>query len=170
MNPADRKAFLEIVIGFAELKGKQLSPAALELYWRAMQDWPIDEFRAAASYLLKTSEFMPTPADFERLRKASRPTAGEAWLRVLDNVRSSDYRRGQTCGGVIDRAVAALGGYHVVGHCEIDKIGFLERRFAEHYDAMQDVDDTRAAVPQIAAPTPAIAQSVRAVLPNLRAN
>lgn len=149
MNPTDRKAFVEIVVGFAELKGKALSAPAIELYWHAMRHWPIDDFRAAAEHLLRSCEFMPTPKDFEDIRKAGRLTAGEAWLRVLENVRSSAYRRGETCGGAIDRAVYALGGYHVVGHCDIDRLGFLERRFADHYETMQDAADTREAVPRL---------------------
>ena len=166
MTPADRKSFLEIVVGLAELKGKQLSAPALELYWHAMRDWPIADFRAAAGHLLRSCEFMPTPKDFEDLRKAGRPTAGEAWLEVLDNVRGSAYRRGETCGGAIDRAVQALGGDHVVGHCDTDRLGFLERRFAEHYEAMQDADETRMRLPNIA--TPRIARDVQAMLPDLR--
>ena len=73
MNAIDRKAFCEIVLGFAELKGKQLSAAAIELYWRSMQHWPLEDFRAAAQQLLRTCEFMPTPKDFEDLRRASKP-------------------------------------------------------------------------------------------------
>ena len=87
MTPDDRRPCLEIVIGFAELKGKKLSTPALELYWTAMQAWDLQDFRAAANHLLKTCEFMPTPKDFEDLRKAGRMKAGEAWAFVLDRVR-----------------------------------------------------------------------------------
>ena len=71
MQPSDRKAFLEVVVGFAELKGKQLSAPALELYWNAMQGWTIEDFRKAAAHLLQTCEFMPTPKDFNDLKKAA---------------------------------------------------------------------------------------------------
>jgi hypothetical protein len=152
MKPADRKQFVEVVLGFAELKGKALSAPALELYWRAMQDWSLDDFRAAAEQLVRTSEFMPTPKDFEDLRKMGRPTAGEAWLEARACARGWRERESAVCTGnrLIDRAVAAIGGYRAIAMCDLDRIGFLERRFAEHFESMQDAEDVRDAVPQLA--------------------
>ena len=37
MTPDDRKAFAEVVIGLAELKGRKLSSVSIELYWRSLQ-------------------------------------------------------------------------------------------------------------------------------------
>lgn len=153
MIPADRKRFIEIVVGFAELKGKQLSPPALEIYWRAMRDWDIDSFAAAAEQLLRTCEFMPTPKDFEDLRKAGRPTAGEAFARAVKHAASSAYREGPLGDPLVDQAVRALGGYVVIAMCDQDKLPFLERRFVEHYEAIQDAEDVRDTVPQLMGPT-----------------
>jgi hypothetical protein len=148
MTPSDRQSFIEIVIGFAELKGKQLSAPALELYWNAMQHWTMQDFQQAANHLVRTCEFMPTPRDFESLRKAGRITAGEAWAMVLAAVRRSDYDHGIS--PLIDRVVGACGGYRLIGQTEVNQTQFIERRFAEHFEVIQDADDTRAAVPQIA--------------------
>lgn len=152
MTPDDRKQFVEVVLGFAELKGKALSTPALELYWRAMQGWALDDFLAAADQLVRTSEFMPTPKDFEDLRKAGRPTAGEAWLEARACARGWREREASVSTGdrLIDRAVGAIGGYRAIAMCDLDRMGFLERRFAEHFESMQDADDVREAVPQLA--------------------
>jgi hypothetical protein len=148
MAPEDRKTFLEIVIGFAELKGKTLSAPALELYWNAMQHWSIGEFQQAANHLVRACEFMPTPKDFEDLRKASRPTSGEAWIKARATARR-DWNM-KTCGDLlIDRAVVAIGGYNAIGMCDIDKMHFLERRFAEHFETMQDVEEVRSELPML---------------------
>ena len=147
MIPEDRQAFLETVVGFAELKGKQLSAPALELYWRALQDWELEDFRAAAAYLLKTCEFMPTPKDFEDLRRAGRMTAGEAWGEVLECARHGDPPPDDP---LLRRALRAIGGINTVMMSETDKTHFLERRFCEHYETMRESDDAREAVPQIA--------------------
>lgn len=158
MTPQDRKAFLEVVIGFAELKGKQLSAPGLELYWHAMQHWSMEEFRAAANHLIRTCEFMPTPKDFEDLRKASRPVPAEAWIKARGAIRScyqitaagAVYGTGGTCGDpLIDRAVHAIGGYAAIAQCETDKLHFLERRFTEAYEAMEDAQEVRKALPQL---------------------
>lgn len=154
MTPEDRKSFLEVVLGFAELKGKHLSAPALELYWRAMYQWSLDDFRAAAEHLLRTCEFMPVPADFERLRRAGKATPGEAWVAVLEHCTGPyRYREGIDDGGPIDQAVAVLGGYRAVAMHNSNFLHALERRFAEHYTSGVEVATVRAAVPQIAANT-----------------
>jgi hypothetical protein len=148
MTPADKPEFAEIVTGFAELKGKQLSKPALLLFWNSMQHWEMDEFREAANQLIRTCDFMPTPKDFEDLRKAGRPTAGEAWAQIRLMARSS--YTAEPDDPVAARALQALGGLRAVAMCDSDKVHFLERRFAEHFVDLQDAEDIRAAVPQIA--------------------
>lgn len=155
MNTGDRKQFIEIVMGFAELKGKQLSAPALELYWRSLRHWSLEDFQQAAEHLIRTCEFMPMPKDFEDLRKAGRPTAGEAWARAVASCGSCHSARGYTSGGscgdqFIDRVVRAIGGYRVIAMCDSEKLHFLERRFSEHFETMQDATDVRESVPQIA--------------------
>jgi len=148
MESSDRQKFIEVVIGFAELKGKQLSAPALELYWAALKDWSLDEFKAAASYLLKTTEFMPTPNSFEELRRAGRLTAGEAWSMVLEHAKG-EWRQGVIGEPLVDKAVQILGGYREIAMCDTSKLGFLERRFCDHYDDLETVEDTRVAVPEL---------------------
>jgi hypothetical protein len=156
MQPADRTEFLAILNGLAAIKpGVKLTPEALTLWWSCMRGWSIADFRAAASHLATSMEFMPSPFHFEQLRKAARLPAGEAWDQARracgTAVQGGHVTQNGSCGDeLIDRAVRALGGYGVIAMCESDKLHFLERRFAEHYDAIQDADDTREAVPQIA--------------------
>jgi hypothetical protein len=153
MKLADYEAFCEIVGGFAELKGKQLSAAAIELYWRAMSAWDIDDFRAAAEHLLRTCEFMPVPSDFEKLRRASsRDSVTEAWNFACKHAVS---RNGQPPSGgidgypVIDQCVRAIGGLQAIWACEADKLHFLERQFAERYAELLDVTEVREALPEL---------------------
>ena len=148
MQASDRQAFVEVVVGFAELKGKQLSAPALELYWKAMKDWTLDEFQAAAGRLLKTSEFMPTPLNLEELRKAGRPTTGEAWGMALEHAKGA-WRQGDCGDPLVDKVVRFLGGYREIAHCPTTKLGFLERRFCEHYENLETAEDTRLAVPEL---------------------
>lgn len=150
MKPNDRPKFLEIVLGFAELKGKQLSAPALELYWRAMQSWSITEFAAAAEQLLRTREFMPVPKDFEDLRKAGRMTPGEAFARAMEIARDcSPYRAASSGNGRIDAAARACGGYFTMGQQQTEKLGFLENRFTEHYETISGAEDVRESLPAL---------------------
>jgi hypothetical protein len=152
MNLTDRKPFLEIVIGFAELKGKALSAPALELYWNAMQGWELQDFQAAANQLLRTCEFMPTPKDFEDLRKAGRETAGEvfAGLRQWLEYTPTGYCLKANTPRNIASSFRAMGGPNAYAMCNEEKLPFLERRFCQHYDQITSAADTRDAVPQIA--------------------
>jgi hypothetical protein len=166
MIAADRGAFLDIVLGFAEIHSKQLSVPALNSWWNAMSPgWSIDEFRQAANHLLRTLKFMPSPADFENLRKAGRPTAGEAFAQAVEASKScaqGGYFTDNVASGdrLTDRVVRAIGGYRVIAMSEVDKLHFLERRFTEHYETMQDADHVREALPQLARGQPATLTSV----------
>lgn len=151
MNAEDRKPFLEIVMGFAELRGKVLSAPALELYWNAMQGWDLADFRAAAEHLLRTCRWMPTPDHFEDLRKAGRNTAGEAWLVARCHIiwTFEGFTLHRDCPPLVAKAVHMVGGPNVIGMCDENKLTFLEKRFVEHYEAIEDATDTRQTLPQI---------------------
>ena len=164
MQPEDRRAFLEVIVGFAELKGKALSAPALELYWNAMQAWSIEDFRAAANHLVGTCQFMPTPKDFEDLKRAGKPTTAEAWLSArkacMWTIQGYIERPGTD--PLISQALRTIGGANALAICDEDKLHFLERRFVQVYESLQDSNDTRQALPQIAGP------AARPRLPGLR--
>lgn len=152
MNGTDSKRFAEILTGMAELYGQSLTQPAIRIYWQAMQDWTLADFEQAASHLAKTAKYFPRPADFNALRKrAGTLTSGEAWAKVLDYCRGA-YRDGAglDSGGPIDQAAHALGGYRSIAMHDTDALHFLERRFAEHYGAVGEADETRRSVPALA--------------------
>lgn len=160
MQQSDFKRFNALMNGMAKLYERELDRAVLDAYWLALGDWTLEAFEAAAAQLMRTSKFMPRPADFHELRKAGRLTAGEAWARVLEYVRK-DYCHWQG-GGVsklgsvpepdgvlIDRAVKAIGGYQAIAMSQTDQTHFLEKRFCDHYHSIQDATEIREAVPQL---------------------
>ena len=152
MTPADRPKFAQTLVGLSAMKpGKGLTPEAIDVWWNAMQHWSLPEFLDAASHLARSVEFMPSPYHFEQLRKAQLPTAGEAWDEILQLARSSF--NGEPDDPVAARALRAIGGLRAVAMSDTSKTQFLEKRFAEHYAQMQEAEDTRESVPQIAGPT-----------------
>ena len=148
MQLSDKPDFLATLIGLAAIKpGGKLPKEAYEIWWQSMQGWSLEEFKQACTHLARSVEFMPSPFHFEQLRKAGRPTAGESWAVALACAR----RGGRTSGyDLIDRAVQAVGGYSAIGMSEVDKTHFLEKRFCEHFETLQDAQDTRESVPQVA--------------------
>jgi hypothetical protein len=150
MQPADLNRFCEILNGLAAVKpGKDLTKQALAIWWNSMQDWSIEEFAAAASHLALSVEFMPSPFHFQQLRKAAKPAAAEAWAIALE--RCKHWRIARDARDVIDRAVAGLGGYRAIAMADIERdLPHFQRRFAEYYAQLEDVESIRHALPSIA--------------------
>lgn len=153
MTPNDRPRFGRVMLAFAEIKGRKLTPPALELYFAAMHHWSIDAFEAAAKHLLRTCEFFPTPADFDHLRRAGELQAGEAWALVLEHIRNGGYRYGRSdeLPPEVNRAITACGGWHHVATADPIRQGMIERAFLKHFEQLADVEQIRQHVPQIAA-------------------
>ena len=71
MDSGDRPEFVRVLNGLAAIKRVDLTEDVYELWWQSMKNWPIDDFKDAAGYLLKNCQFMPAPFDFEVRRKSS---------------------------------------------------------------------------------------------------
>lgn len=143
MLPADRPEFMRVLNGLAAIKSKDITPEALSLWWSAMSRWSIEEFKSAASHLVGACQFMPTPYDFEQLRKAGQPTAGEAWQRVLGGSELDPGSREE-------RAARIVGGQYHIRHANIEKdLPFIARRFREVYEELTEADGVREALPEI---------------------
>jgi hypothetical protein len=157
MQPADRPEFLKILNGLAAIKpGGKITPEALDVWWLAMQSWSLAEFKGAAGHLAGSVEFMPSPFHFEQLRKANAPTSGEAFATAVAHAASGNWRNGGCGDPLVDRAARSLGGYRVIAMCDEDKLSFLERRFAEHFESITDAEEVRDALPYLTPSRPAL--------------
>lgn len=143
--------FKSVMTGMSEVFQRELSNPLLDAYWLALRSWSLADFEAACGQLMQTATFMPRPVDFSNLRKAGRLTAGEAWAEVMTHVRAGNYgHRGIVVSELVDRCVAAIGGYHMIGMGETSKNHFLAARFNEAFEHLQDAEDVREAIPQVA--------------------
>lgn len=145
MLPIDKQAFGKVLNGLAAIKGKELTQEAVILWWNSMQSWSIEDFKAAASHLVGSCQFMPTPYDFEQLRKAGEMTSGEAWRVVLAGAELDPNSREY-------RAAQIVGGQYAIRHANVEReLPFIAKRFREAYEELSDVDAVRVALPSIAA-------------------
>jgi hypothetical protein len=153
MIPSDEPEFVRIVTALSSQKpGKPLTEDGIVLFWLSMQDWTIEEFKAAAAHLNKAVEFMPNAFHFEQLRKAGQSTSGEAFERARQIVRRlnpREYIGHQSGDARLDAAIRACGGYEALAMCTTENIGFFERRFAEHFDTISDAESVRGALPDM---------------------
>jgi len=152
MQATDKPDFLKVMNGMAAMRKATLIPEVLDLWWACMADWKLEDFKAAAIQVLKTQTFMPSPKDFEDLRKAGRETAGEVFAGIGRYIEYSPYGHTIKAGTPrpIAAAIRAMGGADAYAMCEVEKLPFLEKRFCQHYEEIIEHEDTRQSVPQIA--------------------
>ena len=148
MDNSDRPEFVRVLNGLAAIKRVDLTKDVYELWWNAMQGWNIGDFKDAAGYLLKNCQFMPSPYDFEQLRKKGEPSAHEAWAKALDHAKGA-WKKGVLGDALTDQVVAMLGGYRLIALTNSDKLGFLERRFMDAYNDLLDAGGVRDALPNL---------------------
>lgn len=150
MLPTDKPKFVEVLMGLAAIKGKELTKEAINLWWASMSRWSVEEFASAASHLVTSCQFMPSPYDFEQLRRAGESTPSEAWAEALSACKN--WRNLKSLpNGRISRAAAAVGGFQAIAMCNAEKdLPHVQRRFLEAYEELTDVESVREALPQFA--------------------
>ena len=121
MEPENREEFVRVLMGIATIKRVDLTEQAFELWWNAMQGWQISDFKDAAGYPLNNCQFMPTPYDFEQLRKKGEPSAHEAWSKAMQHADGA-WRKGVLGDALTDRVIAMLGGYSVIAFTTKQKL------------------------------------------------
>lgn len=151
MRSADRTEFGRLLVALAAMKpGGKLTDESLELWWLSMADWSLEDFRAAASHLARSVEYMPSPFHFEQLRKAAQTTPSEAWtvaLAFCKHWRDPEVQPD----GRIARAAAAVGGLRAIAMADTEKdLPHVQRRFLQAYAELSEVEAVREALPQIA--------------------
>lgn len=148
VDSSDRPEFVRVLNSLAAIRRVDVTKESYELWWQCLKDWPIDDFKKAASYLLKNCQFMPTPYDFEQLRKKGEVSAHEAWAKAMNHAEGA-WRQGVLGDALTDRVIAMLGGYSVIAFTNKDKLGFLERRFLDAYNDLLDTNGARKALPDL---------------------
>lgn len=148
MIDSDKSEFSKILGGMSEIRGKPLSREGMAMYWLALSDWSMEEFRQAAKHLLSHSQFMPTPYDFEQLRKkSSDETAGEAWEQVRRVIRHRHHSDPTSISPKVDKIVRMLGGYTTLGLTPSDEMQWREKKFFELWESQSDAEEVRQALP-----------------------
>lgn len=146
MRRNDFERFRGIMNGLAKVYERELDSVLLDAYWLVLRDWTIDEFDQAAAHLMRTSVYMPRPADFNQLRTAAELTAGEAWQLVVSGGKLEPGSRAH-------RAAMIVGGQRHVRMANIQRdLPHIERRFIAAYDDLVDADQAREGLPQLTPP------------------
>jgi phosphoglycolate phosphatase-like HAD superfamily hydrolase len=142
MKEQDRTEFVRIMNGTAVVYGSSLTPEALGIWWNAFHEWTLDQFREGMSAAVTRTAFMPRPADVFDIRRAARPTAGEAWEIA-----------GQGRDELADRALSIATQGRYFGHIDFEEHQWIQKRFLQVYDDLLDVEQSREVARQLAGPS-----------------
>lgn len=84
MTDRDRKEFSKILIALGEMFDQAVSESRLEGYFETLQDYSLDEVRAAAARLRSSERFFPKPVDFiDALRGSPNDRSELTWNLLL---------------------------------------------------------------------------------------
>lgn len=136
MNATDFPKFKSLMNGMSRMYGQDSDGAVLDAYWLALRDWSLKDFEDAAALLMRTAKFMPRPSEFHELRKANEPTAGEAWTKVLETIRTMNPREGARIDDRTDRVIGAMGGYGNLAMANSESLPFRAKEFAGLWEEM----------------------------------
>ena len=154
MHANDFERFRGVMAGMAKVYEREIDSTLLDAYWLALRDWPLADFEQAAGHLLGNSKFMPRPADFNDLRRASKPAAAEVWALARKSIQYTPHGYVEKAGidPLISQALRVIGGPDALAMCPADKLTFLEKRFSEAYANLDTTTATRTALPSVTKP------------------
>lgn len=138
MQHTDLESFAAIIVGLGELYGRQFSTPAIQLYWEALKDFPLEDIqRAARAYLNNpdSGQFCPKPADLIRMLSGNSQTqALQAWAKVERAVRTVGAWQSVVFDDPIIHAVVRdMGGWIALCKVSVDELPFRAKEFENRY-------------------------------------
>jgi len=138
MENKDEKRFLEIMTALSELYEINLSKVMLEIWFKALQEFPIDSVAKSAFGYMKnpdTGRFKPKPADIIKMISGSTSDAAcLAWTKVDKAVRMiGDYQTVVFDDPVVHKVITDMGGWIGFGDGSEDEWPFKAKDFQQRY-------------------------------------
>ena len=139
MYDKHKAEFMKELVMMAELFGKDLTESLMELYWRALSDMSLDNYKKAISSITQTATFFPKPVDFRDAIAGDIDTkAIIAWEKVMKAKSSvGSYGSVKFDDPIIHSVISMMGGW--VGLCRgegYDSEKWQRMEFEKSYKAL----------------------------------
>lgn len=137
MKAEDRYEFATCLTACQEALNRKppLTEAAIEIYWSALADLSIEEFRLGLSRHCRSSRFFPSPADIlEAVRGPAEDRALRAWSRVEKAIeRHGAYESVVFDDPLIHAVISDMRGW--IGICGMtdDQAPWVQKEFVRRY-------------------------------------
>lgn len=142
MLPTDKPAFSALLSGCLQsLYEKPLNPVLLDIWFRALEGYPLDEVSAAFSRHVTDpdhGQFPPKPADIVRaIEGGGDGRALAAWTKVDKAIRHvGGWRSVCFDDPRIHACIDAMGGWIKLCGTLIDELPYRQQEFAKRYRAL----------------------------------
>lgn len=141
MQRIDFQRFTQALTACAELYGRELSEGALQMWWRLLDRYDIEQVESALHACVSNADsgqFMPKPADVIRVLAGGTHTdrAQIAWGKVLKAMSTvGAYADVVFDDPSIHAVIEDLGGWPKLCRTETKELGFVQNRFCLSHKA-----------------------------------
>ena len=134
----DKKKFLEMMTGFCEIHGKELSENALKLYIKAVENFDDELVFDAMNRFMLGSSFFPKPHDIIELIQGKTSDAPLlAWQSVIEAIAEHGaYQSVRFEDGRIGRAIALMGGWPALCSTDTKDMVWRQKDFERIYTSL----------------------------------
>jgi hypothetical protein len=131
----DKEIFDSILIAMAEIYDQTLSEERLSLYFEALKDMTLEQFRESANRVAKTSRFFPKPVDFrESITTSIDDKAMQALIKLEDACKRIGYDKSVVFDDpIIHMVVRALGDWQAICVMSEDEWKWKRKEFMSLY-------------------------------------
>ena len=142
MNPQEKKKVTDIINGTAQLLNREMSPLAIAIYVKAIEDLSFEQVSAAFSDLVRQSKFFPPPAELREMVLGPPEKLEDVALIESSKVVEAVKRYGGNKSVVFDDPVTmaviqqVFGGWErLSGEITLDQEKWWRKEFVKAYQA-----------------------------------
>lgn len=138
MTSADKVRFAEIMSAMAELYEMSLSDVVMEIWFKTLEEFPVDTISAAVFDYMKNPDvgrYKPKPADIIKMLSGTTSDAAcLAWTKVDKSIRMiGDYQSVVFDDAIIHKVITDMGGWVGFGDKEEKEWPFIAKDFQHRY-------------------------------------
>jgi hypothetical protein len=134
----DRLSFAKLISGLAVALGRELSEAAIEIYWNALARFSDEQINEAINAAAQTCKFFPKPVELIELVEGNREErATAAWDSLLTAIqRHGNYASVMFEDPKIARCVQMMGGWGKVCQTPVEDTKWACIEFVKLYRSL----------------------------------
>lgn len=142
MQSQDHKQFAVIMATLAEVfnDGKEVSKIKMEIYFKALEKYPIDHISSAISEMIKSRVYpsFPKPAEIiQEITGKEENRAIQAWLIAFDAVgRVGNYESVKFADTAIHSVIQIMGGWPKFCMMENHEVTWKQKEFERLYEVI----------------------------------